>query len=276
MEVLNELGLFAGIGGGILGLSPHCRTICAVENGAYPTAVLVSRQNDGQLPPFPIWDDIRSFDGTPWRGVVDIVSGGFPCQDISVAGTGAGLAGSRSGLWFEMLRIIGEVEPRFVFIENSPCLRGRGLGTVLEGLASLGFDAEWTCISAAEVGAPHKRDRMWILAAHLAKMADPSKPFSDTSVEQMGISGQSWKYEQVDAPNAAGDRRDKGWDDNRIGQETWRSPGWWAAEPDVGRVVYGLPYRVDRIKGLGNAQVPLCALIAFEHLMGRLTTTEEA
>jgi DNA (cytosine-5)-methyltransferase 1 len=124
----------------------------------------MARQEDGTLPWFPIIDDIRSFDGRGWKGLVDVIAGGFPCQDISPAGKGAGLAGDRSGLWFEMLRVIGEVGPRFVFIENSPNLRTRGLATVLQGLAGLGYNARWCVLGAGDVGAPHRRKRMWILA----------------------------------------------------------------------------------------------------------------
>jgi site-specific DNA-cytosine methylase len=162
---MNELALFAGAGGGILG--GHLlgwRTVCAVERDAYAASVLAQRQNDGALAPFPIWSDVCSFDGRPWRGIVDVVSGGFPCQDISAAGKGAGLAGARSGLWVEMARIIGEVRPRFAYVENSPVLTSRGLGVVLGDLAALGFDARWGVVSAASVGAPHERERIWILA----------------------------------------------------------------------------------------------------------------
>jgi DNA (cytosine-5)-methyltransferase 1 len=163
-QSLNELHLFAGAGGGILAseLLGH-RTICAVEFNEYARNVLVARQNDGTFPPFPVWDDVRTFDGKPWRGIVDIVSGGFPCQDISVAGKGAGLDGERSGLWSEFARIIGEVRPRYAFIENSPMLTNRGLDRVLCDLAAMGFDAEWGVLSAADVGANHLRERIWIL-----------------------------------------------------------------------------------------------------------------
>ena len=162
---MNELALFAGAGGGILG--SHIlgwRTICAVEWEPYAASVLVQRQNDGILPPFPIWDDVQTFDGKPWRGIVDVVSGGFPCQDISAAGKGAGIDGERSGMWREMARVIHEVRPRFVFVENSPMLTSRGLGTVLGDLASMGFDARWGVLGAADVGAPHQRDRLWLVA----------------------------------------------------------------------------------------------------------------
>ena len=164
---LRELALFAGAGGGILG--GHLlgwRTVCAVERDAYAAAVLAQRQNDGLLAPFPIWSDVCSFNGRAWRGLIDVVSGGFPCQDISAAGRGAGIDGARSGMWREMARIIGEVRPRHVYVENSPMLVGRGLTRVIGDLTALGYDAQWCIVSAQDVGAPHKRDRIWIRAAN--------------------------------------------------------------------------------------------------------------
>ena len=166
---LRELALFAGAGGGILGGKLlGWRTVCAVEWEPYPASVLCARQNDGFLPPFPIWDDVQTFDGHPWRGVVDVVSGGFPCQDISAAGKGAGIDGERSGMWREMARIIREVRPRYAFVENSPMLTSRGLGVVLADLASMGFDARWGVLGAADVGANHQRDRIWIVGTNMA------------------------------------------------------------------------------------------------------------
>lgn len=229
---MHELALFAGAGGGgILGsfLLGHT-TVCAVEIDPYCRRVLLSRQRDGILPRFPIWDDVRTFDGYPWHGHIDVISGGFPCQDVSSAGTGKGLAGSRSGLVFEMLRIVDEVRPKFVFAENSPMLRTRGLDTILKEFASMGYDARWCVLGAWHVGAPHKRDRMWILAYdHLQQC-------------------NKWR------------KRD------RSEQETPRSEGWWSDEPDVGRVVYGLANRVDRARALGNGQVPRVAALAWRIL----------
>jgi len=162
---VNELHIFAGAGGGILAgqLLGH-RCVCAVEFEPYAQAVLVARQNDGTFPPFPIWDDVRTFDGRPWRGVVDVVCGGFPCQDISAAGNGDGIDGERSGLWREMARVVGEIRPHFVFVENSPLLVGRGLAVVLGDLADMGYDAQWFRLSASDCGAPHQRDRCWLVA----------------------------------------------------------------------------------------------------------------
>jgi len=137
--------------------------VCAVELAEYPRSVLLARQSDC-LDPFPIWDDVSTFDGRPWSGVVDIVTGGFPCQDISVAGKGVGIDGARSGLWKEMARIIGEVGPRFALVENSPMLVDRGLAVVLGDLAALGYDARWGVLGAGHVGAPHSRERLWVVA----------------------------------------------------------------------------------------------------------------
>ena len=180
---LRELHLFAGIGGGILGgmLLGH-RCVGAVEINPHCRRVLEARQCDGILDSFPIHDDIRTFSGTAWRGRVDVVCGGFPCQDISLAGSGAGLAGERSGLWWEMLRVVREVGPRFVFVENVPGLFVRGLDQVLGSLADLGFDAEWLVLSAADCGAPHLRKRVWILAR--------SRQSTDPDADSRGREGE--------------------------------------------------------------------------------------
>jgi len=164
---IRELALFAGAGGGILGGELlGWRTVCAVEIIPFCARRLMQRQNEGHLPPFPVWDDVCTFDGRPWRGIVDVVSGGFPCQDISSAGKGAGVeAGARSGLWKEFIRIIGDVRPSFALIENSPRLVDKGLDIVLDDLAVCGYDAEWTVLGAGDCGASHERERIWILAA---------------------------------------------------------------------------------------------------------------
>ena len=185
---LNELALFAGAGGGILGGKLlGWKTICAVERDAYARDVLVARQNDGCLAPFPVWDDVCTFDGKPWRGRVDVVSGGFPCQDISAAGKGAGIEGERSGMWVEMARIIGEVRPRLAFVENSPMLTSRGLGTCLGDLATMGYHARWGIVGAYHAGAPHKRDRIWIVATDATLNAGEQR-----RAECAGLQRASW------------------------------------------------------------------------------------
>lgn len=166
---MNGLALFSGAGGLELGLrlalGHSYRCVCYVEREAYAAATLVARMEDAALDQAPVWDDVTTFDGRPWRGSVGLVSGGFPCQDISQAGRKEGIQkGNRSGLWFEFARIISEVGPRLVFVENVSALALRGLDVVLGTLADLGFDAEWTTLSAAEMGAPHRRERLFILA----------------------------------------------------------------------------------------------------------------
>jgi DNA (cytosine-5)-methyltransferase 1 len=165
LQRLRTLHLFAGAGGGIFAdlLLGH-QPVCAVEIDEYCQQVLSARQKDGHLPWFPIFDDVTQFDGRPWRGLVDIVAGGFPCQDISAAGKGAGIEGERSGLWSEFARVIGEVRPRYAFIENSPMLVVRGLDRVLADLAKMGMSARWGVLGAADVGAPHLREGIWIVA----------------------------------------------------------------------------------------------------------------
>ena len=279
MEQLNELALFAGAGGGIFG--GHLlgwRTVCAVEWEPYPASVLCARQNDGLLPPFPIWDDVQTFDGHPWRGIVDVVSGGFPCQDISAAGKGAGIDGERSGMWGEMARIICEVRPRFVFVENSPMLTSRGLGRVLGDLASMGFDARWGVLGAADVGANHQRDRIWIVATnamrnrrgqrqdeHINRQLQPAayvgsdgKKESLAHATSIGQQGQR-QYEQPIYPAQVSDRQANY-------AESIGRPDFWSVEPNVGRVADGVAARVDRLKAIGNGQVPLCAATAWRIL----------
>lgn len=252
---MNELALFAGAGGGLLG--GHLlgwRTVCAVELNPYAASVLVARQNDGTFPAFPIWDDVRTFDGRPWRGLVDVVSGGFPCQDVSVAGKGDGLDGERSGLWSEMARIIGEVRPRFAFVENSPKLTSRGLGRVLRDLAGMGFDADWGVLGAHHAGAPQLRDRIWIVA----------------HAQRDGRFGSS--CEQSDARNQAGDVQAHSQERHAEpgpaipGREASNSRWGWPDESGVVRMAHGLAHRSHRIKAIGNGQVPRVAATAWEVL----------
>ncbi|MCB2007222.1 MAG: DNA cytosine methyltransferase, partial [Rhodoferax sp.] len=297
----NELALFAGAGGGILGGKLlGWRTVCAVERDAYAAQVLAQRQNDGALRPFPIWSDVCSFDGRPWRGIVDVVSGGFPCQDISLAGTGDGLDGARSGLWREFARVVRDVQPGLVYVENSPALTSRGLGVVLGDLAALGFDARWGVVSAADTGAPHLRERIWILANASCRRC--GKPQS-RKVEQSGgaeIVGAGHVADADREPRDEGRPGDaekvaRGWNldrgcqcppnmghghgqglAQRQGQPSHArqeqpatfGAGRWPAEPELGRVADGVAHRVDRIKAIGNGQVPRVAATAWRLLGG--------
>lgn len=256
---MRELALFSGAGGGILGGKLlGWRTVCAVELDPYCQRVLLARQRDGILEPFPIWDDVRTFDGKPWCGHIDIVTGGFPCQDISVAGTGAGINGDRSGLWREMARIIGEVRPRFALVENSPALVARGLGAVLGDLADLGMDARWGVFSAAETGAPHLRRRIWIAAdtEGFPLLQLPKAPLP-THAERFGQSGQG---ERVSPEHSEKDPyREANGIINALRQ---------GALPYVCGGHDGLAGGVDRIRALGNGQVPHCMALAWKTLTG--------
>jgi len=269
---LNELALFAGAGGGILaGHLLGWRTVCAVEWEPYAACVLAARQNDGILPPFPIWDDIQTFDGRPWRGIVDVVSGGFPCQDISAAGRGDGLEGERSGLWREMARVVGEVRPRYVYIENSPMLTARGGARVIADLTSLGYDAQWDVMGAADVGAPHQRDRIWIVAYSNGMRELQPQGFEQDQWRWVGDSSQ-----QMADPYGSHLERGGEKDDSERWQESGRyarlacRTKWWEVEPNVGRVVDGMAARVDRLKAIGNGQVPRVAATAFNLLKDKI------
>ena len=313
MQRLRTLHLFAGAGGGVLAdlLLGH-QPVCAVEINEYCQQVLAARQEEGSLPWFPIFADVTKFNGKPWRGTVDIVAGGFPCQDISAAGKGAGITGERSGLWMEMARIIGEVRPRYAFVENSPVLTVRGLGVVLGDLASLGFDARWGVLGAADVGAPHLRERIWIVANDpqhgrrtgramanagcgrrgredqgqneqqgRAEAICASEDVADAARIQPGRTQQRPERERTresgqpcqvsDTQDAQQNRRWNwprwwSWSAVNDGREDAERTDWWISEPDVGRVVDGLAARVERLRAIGNGQVPQCAAVAFELL----------
>lgn len=301
--MLNGLDLFSGIGGIATALAPWSAPVAYCENDRYAQSVLLSRMATRDLPAAPIWDDVRSLQASILPPV-DIITGGFPCQDISVAGAGAGLEGKRSGLFFEIVRLVGELQPRFVFLENVPAITVRGLDRVLLEFAALGYDARWTIVSAAEVGAPHLRER-WFMLAHAnghrprdggqwsqeGQAEARDQPGHDGSKEPMahsgrvgreqGISGQKARGRQPDSESGCGDMANphgEGCNAARISvtgeahsrrslSGPWGS-SWWATEPELGRVAHGIPLRVDRLRGLGNAVVPLQARVAFMRLLG--------
>jgi len=274
---MNELALFAGHGGGILGgLLLGWRTVCAVEIDEAARQRLIARQDDGTLQPFPVWDDVSTFDGKPWAGLVDVVSGGFPCQDISVAGKGAGITGERSGLWREFARIVCEVRPRYVLVENSPALVARGLGTVLGDLAQMGFDARWGVFGAdeaalathcGEIPLIHNRDRIWIVGFQQGTNPDSLRELQQErrQPDQWRRAGDVGKTTTADAHSQRQQEQRRGVTDEARYHSTKRN-GWWSAEPDVGRVAHGVADRVDRLRGLGNGQVPAVVALAWETL----------
>lgn len=240
---MNELALFAGAGGGILG--GHLlgwRTICAVERDAYAAQVLAQRQNDGALPAFPIWSDVLSFDGKPWRGLIDLVSGGWPCTNVAICGDGTGLDGAESGLWVEQRRIIDEVRPGKAYLENSPMLTSRGLGRVLGDLAEMGFDARWGVFSAYDAGLDHYRPRIWVVADANGFGREGKRSARDRQKESRQVFARS------QAPRVS----------NPQGSAAWR-----AAQPGVQRMVNGVARSMDRHRAIGNGQVPRVAAAAY-------------
>jgi DNA (cytosine-5)-methyltransferase 1 len=265
---MNELALFAGAGGGILGgILSGFTTICAVEMEPYCREVLLRRQRDRMLPLFPIWDDAKTFDGRPWRGAVDIITAGFPCQPFSVAGSQRGQADERN-LWPHTIRILREVGPRYALLENVPGLLTHDyFGQILGDLADAGFDAEWDIVSAAEVGAPHLRKRLWIVA-HAKRSEWREDPQDATGgLKAPGFVGDGGPVANPcltglpqPQPEALQPAR------RRLEGRTTAQCSWWNVEPPLGRVVAGLPNRIHQLRCLGNAQVPRVALEAWERL----------
>jgi DNA (cytosine-5)-methyltransferase 1 len=332
------LDLFSGIGGFSLGLErAGMQTVafCEIE----PFCRKILRKH---WPSVPIYEDVTKLTAKQLTtdGIsVDVICGGFPCQDISTAGKGAGIGGERSGLWKEYARLIGQLRPRYVIVENVSALLGRGLSVVLGDLAEIGYDAEWHCIPASAVGAPHRRDRVWIIASwqgmggyakgnssgaerSLSEGADANagranpgtRPNSDAdnptplaharqhaegAIKELDRDKAKWGERKPNAANSgedvahAKDKRSRSIYDNGKHKEQYQkiriqeqlggsrgnrgngvlshpthhaaisegirwgdTAGQWWAEPNVGRVAYGVPKRVDRLKALGNAVVP--------------------
>lgn len=292
-----ELALFAGAGGGILG-GILCGTTCvgAVEIERYPREVLKQRQRDGVLPVFPVWDDITTFGSSniECREYFDmlktisndlVISGGFPCQDISTAGSGTGIDGERSGLWGEFARIIGEVRPARVEVENSPALTLRGLNRVLGDLSSLGYSAAWGVMGAVDVGAPHKRERIWVVAN--AEVCRDHRATGTVQGETIKSKRRSHECTELNGPGGLsgdmadpavlrlqrsrnGKRTDQKGSIGQCGQVSWwdQDPADSASESRLDRVADGVANRVDRLKAIGNGQVPLVAATAWEMLSG--------
>ena len=240
---MQVLDLFSGIGGFSLGLErAGMQTVAFCEIDPFCRQVLAKN-----WPEVPCYEDVTALTGELVRrdvGGVDVIAFGFPCQDVSVAGTGKGLEGDRSGLWREGWRLIGELRPRYAIIENVAALTGRGLDQVLGDLAAIGYDAEWHCIPAASVGAPHIRDRIWIVAypnGQGLEGRDGGVMPERSGKRPVRASGSLAHANGVAAFGPAIARQER-----RV----------WGPEPDVGRVANGVSNRVHRIRSLGNSVVP--------------------
>ena len=312
---MNGMALCSGIGGLELGIKlacPSLRTVAHVEGDAYAASVLAARMEEGRLDPAPIWSDVRTFDGRAWRGVVDIVTAGFPCQPFSVAGKRRHEDDERH-LWPQIARIIGECEPALVFLENVSI---RAFVEPWRDLRGLGFNLSrpFAC-TAAELGAGHLRRRVFVLAYRNSKSCEvgsarregvpnlggdgalgtsaenrarqqsgrrcgesrpgatePRPTASNTESRSSRPAGSGTEAPATEAAassdTALGPRR------QRVSLEEWNAAiapngrsDWWASEPDVEKLVYGIPNRVDRDRALGNAVVPQMAAFAFGSLM---------
>lgn len=236
--MINGLDLFSGIGGMSIALNEWVRPIAYCEIDPYCQGILLSRMGNIDIAQAPIWDDIRTFGKEDLPQPVEIIYGGFPCQDISVAGLGKGLARKRSGLFWEIVRLAKEIKPKFLFLENVPAITSRGGPTVVREIAEMGYDCRWCVISASSIGAYHKRDR-WFLLAH-------SKSF-----------GMQDSRDQV--------REQEGQSEPLVPSiRTY----WDETECPVCGVADGVLNRLHRIKAMGNAVVPQQAKEAFKILMG--------
>jgi DNA (cytosine-5)-methyltransferase 1 len=262
MTKLRVLDLFSGIGGFSLGLerTGGFETVAFCEIEPFPRRVLAKH-----WPGVPCYDDVRTLtaDRLAADGIVgiDVITGGFPCQDISLAGRQAGITSeTRSGLWSEITRLTRELRPQFVIVENVSNLLagpteqpGGWFSRVLGDLAEIGYDAEWHCIPASAIGAHHRRDRIWVLV-------HPNEGGRDIPCLQEQEATQQHEAFRASAARNANSARLA----QREGKRSNDGPklsaiigaDWWITEPALGRVADGVPDRVDRLKSLGNAVVP--------------------
>ena len=282
MKKLRVAHFFAGVGGGMLAseILGH-DSVLAVEIDPFRCQVLKERQADGWFSGCEIANsDIRDFNAGAWAGKVDCVSAGFPCQDISIAGRGAGLEGPKSGLFFSLLKAVDAIRPGMVFLENSPTIKNRGRDRVWWELERRGYRVEDGTLAAAHVGAGHKRNRWWCLAANTDVM---------WKLQQDWLLADEWRRDCNDVKNVA-DALLKRRGPRREGSETSRREepqicakdlaaikaateytggyNWFPVDAGICRMVDGIPPRIHgdkgaRIKALGDAQVPLAAALAW-------------
>jgi DNA (cytosine-5)-methyltransferase 1 len=240
---MNELSLFTGAGGGVLGTKLlGWRTVGYVEWEKYCQKIIAQRIQDGILDEAPIFGDIDHFiesgAAKKYQGYVDVVTAGFPCQPFSVAGKKKGQDDERNK-WPQTIQCIRDIRPRYALLENVPGLLNSGyFGEILSSLAQAGFDARWCVFGADDVGAPHRRKRLWILA----------------NSESAGLQGRDISTTESNKEPQYSNT----WAEDCNGELNW-----WSTEPNVGRVAHGVASRVDRLKAIGNGQVPAVAATAW-------------
>jgi len=253
MAIVNHLDLFSGIGGFSLAaqLVGGIETTQFVEINPYCQKVLCKN-----FPNILIHDDIKTYHPRP--GQFDLVTGGSPCQDLSVAGKQQGINGSRSSLWFEQLRVFKESQATFLIWENVTGAFRNGFDAVLRSLSERGYMCEWQTISAGGVGAPHQRDRIWLIAYPTSLFRD-APPWSD----QIGLQVENAAYPDYSrSPQSSASQQERA----RTKLEV-RDTYWSSVEPPVCGVAHGLPNRLDRLTALGNSLVPQCAAIALQRVL---------
>ena len=259
---MRSIDLFSGIGGITNALEEWCEPVVYCENEPYAQSVLLSRMQKGDLPKAPIWDDVCTL-STEELPEIDLICGGFPCQDISIAGRKEGLGGERSGLVYEIFKIADKAKAPFIFLENVPNIRTYGAETVCKELSQRGYDSRWCMLSARALGAPHKRER-WFLLAH--RNSYGSGKGSRKEVYK-GISEAERKNSDDLLPKLP-NTKSEGLQRCKHKERRVARYDWWETEPDILRVVNGIPRQNDRIKALGNSVVPQCVREAFKILSG--------
>lgn len=286
---LFEFVCFLGGGGGALGSHlDRRRIIGACEQDPYRTAQILARQKDQLLPWFLIWDDIRTFgyDNPETRWFVEkliqireklVISGGFPCQDISPAGRGEGIHGKKSGLFFEFARVVSEIKPKFWFMENSTDLTLRGIDAVLLKVAEMGYNARWAELGADNAGAPHERKRIWILAytksQRLQENGISRGHETKKSVSPINSKITWWDDDPGEICDTSGqglqDRQLQtlaGYEENQEFKRPISNKKLRVVKSRLDRMAAGIPDRVDRLKAIGDGQVPSVASIAWRIL----------
>lgn len=256
------LDLFSGYGGITLALKDYVQPIGYVEKDEYAQKIIASRISDGHLPNARIYSDVKNVTGR--IGIADIIYGGFPCQDVSVAGIRRGLDGERTGLFFEIMRLAKEIEPNFIFLENVPGIRTSGLREIAETIDGAGYDMRWCILSANDVGAPHIRKRWFCLAKKRGHRQTSESNLADAD----RIRYETGKNRNDNCEGGTTEIAGKETERNKNEIERIFCREWWTHEPELGRVVNGAADRLDRIKALGNGVVPLQAKTAFEYLIG--------